>query len=189
MPEHAIEFRVSRLRYDRHELHGELTVCCGLAGARVFDDATLSASTINFISAQTRQTHGKRLAERARTAGKVDWIGLLEELAVRVLAAERAGQPAVILSRLRAADVEPVLTLDGYPVYPRQHAIDFGDGGTGKSLFALWRAGQLEAEGERVRCSIGKWPRETHRQRLECLFGRGPHAVDSVCPLRAAARA
>jgi hypothetical protein len=35
VPEHQIEFRVSRLRFDRHELHGELTVTCGLAGARV----------------------------------------------------------------------------------------------------------------------------------------------------------
>jgi len=172
VPEYNIEFRVARLRYERYELHGELTVCCGLAGARVFDDATLSASTINFSSAQTRQTHGKRLAERARTAGSVDWIGLLEELAVRVLAAERAGQPAVVLSRLRAADVEPVITLDGYPVYPRQHAIDFGDGGTGKSLFALWRAGQLEAEGERVALFDWEMDAQTHRHRLELLFGR-----------------
>ena len=170
--EHAIEFRVSRLRYDRHELHGELTVCCGLAGARVFDDATLSASTINFSSAQTRQTHGKRLAERARTAGTVDWVGMLEELAVRVLAAERAGQPAVILNRLRAAEIEPVLTLDGYPVFPRQQQIDFGDGGTGKSLFALWRAGQLEAEGERVALFDWEMDAQTHRGRLEKLFGK-----------------
>lgn len=172
VPEYEIEFRIARLRYDRHELHGELTVCCGLAGARVFDDATLSASTINFSSAQTRQMHGRRLADRARTAGAVDWTGLLEELSVRVLAAERAGQPAVILSRLSAADVEPVVMLDGYPIYPRQHAIDFGDGGTGKSLLALWRAGRLEAEGERVALFDWEMDAQTHRQRLEQLFGR-----------------
>lgn len=172
VPEYQIEFRVTRLRFDRHELHGELTVCCGLSGARVFDDATLSTSTMNFSSAQTRTVHGKRLAERARTAGKVDWTGLLEELSVRVLAAERAGQPAILLNRLPAAAVEPVLTLDGYRLYPRQQAIDFGDGGSGKSLFALWRGGRLEAQGERVALFDWEMDAQTHRQRLEQLFGR-----------------
>lgn len=172
VPEFSTEFRVSRLRYERHELHGELTVSCGLAGARVFDDATLSASTVNFSSAISRTTHAKRLSERARTNGTVDWIGLLEEVSVRVLAAERAGQPAVVLSSLPAAAAERVVTIDGYPFYTRHHQIDFGDGGTGKSLFALWRGGKLEAEGERV--ALFDWELDacTHRQRLEQLFGR-----------------
>jgi hypothetical protein len=172
VPEFNIEFHVGRLRYERHELHGELMVCCGLAGARVFDDATLSASTMNFSSAQTRSNHGKRLAERARTGGKVDWTGLLEELSVRVLAAERAGQPAVILSQVPAGTAEPVITIDGYPIYTRHHQIDFGDGGSAKSLYALWRGGKLEAAGERV--GLFDWELDvlTHRHRLEQLFGR-----------------
>lgn len=168
-----IEARVTRLRYERHELHGELTVCCGLAGARVFDDATLSASTMNFSSGQARQLHGKRLIERARTGTKVDWIGFLEELSVKLLAAERAGQPAVILSQVPRGTVEPVVWIDGYPIYTRHHQIDFGDGGSAKSLYALWRAGKLEAEGERV--GLFDWELDvvTHRQRLELLFGVG----------------
>ncbi len=82
VPEYDTEFRVSRLRYERFEIHAELTVTCGLSSARTFGDACISASTINLSSAQTRQHHGKRLAERARTGAKVDWIGLLEELSV-----------------------------------------------------------------------------------------------------------
>ena len=171
VPEHRIEFRVSRLRYERCELHGELEVRCGLAGARVFQDTTISASTMNFSSAQTRQNHGKRLAERARTGSKIDWIGLLEELAVKVLTAERAGQPAVILSRVPAGLPEPVITIDGYPIFTRHHQIDFGDGGTAKSLFALWRGGQLEAQGERVALFDWEMDVQTHRHRLEQLFG------------------
>ena len=76
VPEACIEFRVSRLRYERHELLGELTVCCGLAGAQVFEDATLVARTMNFSTGQ-KQAHGKYLAERARTGNKVDWTGLV----------------------------------------------------------------------------------------------------------------
>jgi len=171
VPECNIEARVTRLRYERHELHGELTVCCGLAGARVFDESTLSASTMNFSSAQARQMHGKRLADRAGTGTKVDWIGFLEELSVRLLAAERAGQPAVILSQVPRGIPEPVLMIDGYPIYVRHHQIDFGNGGSAKSLYALWRAGQLEAQGERV--GLFDWELDvvTHRQRLEQLFG------------------
>jgi|SRR5262245_16822696 len=172
VPEYQIEFRVARLRHERYELHGELTVFCGLAGARVFDDATLSASTMNFSSAQARQTHGKRLAERARTTGKIDWVGLLEELSVRVMAAERAGTPAVILSHVEPGTAEPVLTIDGYPIHTRHQQIDFGDGGTAKSLFALYRAGHLEAQGERVGLFDWELDMVTHRQRLEALFGR-----------------
>lgn len=172
VPDFQIEFRVARLRHERDELHGELTVFCGLAGARVFDDATLSASTMNFSSAHARQTHGKRLAERARTANKIDWIGLLEELAVRVLTAERAGTPAVILSQVDPGTAEPIITIDGYPIYTRHHQIDFGDGGTAKSLLALYRAGLLEERGERVGLFDWELDMVTHRQRLEQLFGR-----------------
>jgi hypothetical protein len=168
-----IEARVTRLRYERHELHGELTVCCGLAGARVFDDATLSACTMNFSSGQARQLHGKRLIERARTGATIDWIGFLEELSVRLLAAERAGQPAVILSQVPRGTAEPVVWIDGYPIYIRHHQIDFGDGGSAKSLYALWRAGKLEAEGERVGLFDWELDVATHRQRLEQLFGAG----------------
>ena len=91
---------------------------------------------------------------------------------MRVLAAERAGQPAVILSHVPAGTPEPVITIDGYPIYTRHQQIDFGDGGTAKSLYALWRAGKLEAEGERV--ALFDWELDvlTHRQRLEQLFGR-----------------
>ena len=172
VPEHSIEFRVARLRYERHELHGELTVSCGLAGARSFDDACISSSTMNLSSAMTRQSHGKRLADRARTAGKVDWIGLLEELCMRVLSAERAGQPAVILSQVAPATSESIVTIDGYPIYTKHHAIDFGDGGTAKSLYALYRGGKLEAQGERVALFDWELDAVTHRGRLEKMFGR-----------------
>ena len=38
VPEFGIECRVSRLRLERYEVHGELTVTCGLGG-QGFDDA------------------------------------------------------------------------------------------------------------------------------------------------------
>jgi hypothetical protein len=171
VPEHAIEFRVSRLRFDRHELHGELTVTCGLAGARVFDEACLSSASMNFSSASARATRGKQLAERARTGTKVDWIGLLEELCSLILNAERRGQPAVVLSRVETSADERIANVDGLPLYPEHQTILFGDGGGGKSLLALYVGGKLEAFGERVLFVDTELTASTQRRRLGQLFG------------------
>jgi hypothetical protein len=66
-------------------------VTCGLAGARVFAEECIGSSTMNFSSGPARIGHAKALAERARTGGKVDWIGLVEELSTLVLRSFRAG--------------------------------------------------------------------------------------------------
>ena len=41
-PDTGIEFTVDRLRRERHELHCELSVACGIVGAKVIDEAILS---------------------------------------------------------------------------------------------------------------------------------------------------
>ena len=91
---------------------------------------------------------------------------------MRVLSAERAGHPAVILSHVPPATSESIVTIDGYPIYTKHHAIDFGDGGTAKSLYALYRGGKLEAQGERVALFDWELDAVTHRGRLEKMFGR-----------------
>jgi hypothetical protein len=47
----------------------------------------------------------------------------------------------VILSQVPPATSESILTIDGYPIYTQHHAIDFGDGGTAKSLYGSTAAG------------------------------------------------
>ena len=81
-PDHGIEFDVDRLRRDRHELHGELAVSCGIIGARAID-GVLSIGSFNISSPRMRQERAKLLAERARTNGKIDWLGMLEEVCQR----------------------------------------------------------------------------------------------------------
>lgn len=171
VPDYQIEFHVGRLRFDRHELHGELTVTCGLAGARVFDDACLSSSAMNFSSGPARTTRAKALAERARTGNKVDWVGLVEEVCTLTLKAERQGKPAIVLSQVRADTPERVIRIDEIPIYPDHAQILFGDGGTGKSLLALQWAGRLEAEGERVLYLDWELTDATHHRRLKRLYG------------------
>jgi hypothetical protein len=171
--ERGVEFDADRLRRDRGELVGELVVACGLAGARVVDDGVLSVGSFNFSSPRTRHEHAKRLNERARTNGKFDWHGALEELCQRVITAERIGTAAILLRNLPrpAADVDH--DVDGFRI-PRAHpTILFGDGGTNKSLLALYVGGRLSERGLRVAMVDWELDAAQHRLRLEALFGAG----------------
>jgi Mrp family chromosome partitioning ATPase len=80
----------------------------------------------------------------------VDWLGLVEELCERVLAAEKAGLPAIHLRELSRPDPGDVLEVDGIPLLARHPVIMFGDGGDAKSLTALYLAGRLAERGNRV---------------------------------------
>ena len=71
--EHGLEFRVDRLRRDRHELVGELSVSTGILSARTTDNGILCAGSFNFSYPRSRDEWAKRLAERARTGGKIDF--------------------------------------------------------------------------------------------------------------------
>src|SRR5262245_1819729 len=61
----GIEFDVDRLRRERHELFCELSVACGIVGARAID-GVLSVGTFNLSSPSAAQQRAKLLAERAR---------------------------------------------------------------------------------------------------------------------------
>jgi hypothetical protein len=168
---HEIEFDVDRLRRDRGELIGELTVSCALAGARVIDDGVLSVGTFNFSSPRTRQEHAKRLSERARTNGQVDWHKLLEEVAQRVIKAERIGSPAVNLRDIPRPQADVEHDVEGFR-FPQHHpTILFGDGGACKSLLALYVAGTLAQRELNVAFFDWELDAAQHRLRLEALFG------------------
>src|SRR5207247_10412764 len=93
----GVEFRVEYLRRERFELHGELLVRCDLPGARtVGNNNTLSCGSLNFSSTRARAERARLLADLSK-APDLDWPRLLEEFAQLALAAEREGQPAVLL--------------------------------------------------------------------------------------------
>ena len=82
---------VDRLRRERHELIGELSVGCDLAGARTID-GVIHLADFNLSSATARTQRAKILADRS-DAPDLDWASFLEELCQRTIAAERAGTP------------------------------------------------------------------------------------------------
>ncbi len=175
VPEAAVTLDVDRLRRESGALVGELVVRCTLPGALTFD-GILSAGDVNLSSVRARQERGKYLTARARV-DDLDFTGLLEELAQRVIAAEREGAPLVMLRDIPRPSPDETRVVDGLPLLARHPMIVFGDGGAAKSYLALYLAGRLEQMG--TRCVIYDWELsgEDHRDRLERLFGSEMPAV------------
>jgi hypothetical protein len=104
---------------------------------------------------------------------EIDWTGYLEEFCQRVLAAERAGEPAVNLRELPRPEPDDDILVEGLR-FPRRHpTIIFGDGGAAKSYLALYLAGRLAEQGFTVALFDWELAGEDHRDRLERLFGIG----------------
>jgi hypothetical protein len=170
VPDLGVTLEIDRLRRDHNELIGEFTASCELPGARTVNGA-LSVGDLNLSSVRARSDRAKVLDARANVKG-LDWTGLLEEFAQRVVRAERTGQPAVDLRNVPRPNLnESTIEADGF-VVPKDHpTILFGDGGTCKSMFALRFAGRLSEKQVTVAYFDWELAAEDHRDRLERLFG------------------
>lgn len=166
---YGIQLDVDRLRRDRHELIGELSVRCDLAGARTID-GYLSIADWNLSSATARTQRAKLLAERSEAAD-LDWHSYLEELAQRALRAERAGIASRELSTFEAPVGDEDFSVNGWPLLQHHPVIAFGDGGAAKSYLALYAAGWLATNGQNVLYADWELSGADHRGRLERLFG------------------
>src|SRR5262249_44047573 len=148
VPEACVTLDIDRLRRESGALVGELIVKSTLPGIPTHD-GVLSAGDLNLSSVRARQDRGKYLTSRARVE-EIDFVGLLEEFAQRVIATERAGTPAVLLRDLPRPSPDEALVVDGLPLLRRHPLILFGDGGSAKSLLALHVAGRLDQIGIRT---------------------------------------
>ena len=166
---------LDRLRRESGALVGELVVRCTFPGALAYD-GILSAGDVNLSSVRARQDRGKYLKERAR-CDEIDFTGLLEELSLRVIAAEREGEPLVLLRDLPRPSPDETRIIDGLPLLARHPVVMFGDGGAAKSYLALYLAGRLEQMGARVALYDWELSGEDHRDRLQRLFGAVMPAV------------
>jgi hypothetical protein len=163
------ELRIERLRRERSELVGELTVESNLPGTRS-TNGVLHVADLNVSSARARTERARILAERANTTD-VDWTGLLEELCQSVIAAERAGQPAMLLRDLARPTPGEDVDVDGIRLLRRLPVFLFGDGGDAKSYIGLYLASRLAELGLRVLFADWEFAGEDHRERLERLCG------------------
>lgn len=140
VPELATELAVDRLARRSGEVHGELTVSCGLPGTRS-TDGHLHQARFNLSSTTARGTLAKVLVARSG-ASDVDWQDLLEDFCRRVLMAERQGEPVEYVGD-RPQRIAPAWRLD--PILPHDKpTILYGEGGTGKSTLATAIAVSVE---------------------------------------------
>jgi len=174
-PDHGVEFTADRLRRERHELIGELSVACGIVGARAID-GVLSVGTFNLSSPAAASQRAKLLAERARAPG-IPWGDMLEEVRQRVLAEDRKGAPSVNLRTVSLpASADAEVDFCGITLPSDHFSVLFGDGGTGKSFLALRLLSELAAGGLSVGLFDWELSETTHRLRLEAI--NGPNMPD-----------
>lgn len=169
IPNIGIAFEADRLRREKHELHGELTVRCSLPGARTVNGCLVTGD-FNFSSVTARQTRAKLLQQRAGSNGQIDWYAHLEEFCQGVFEREREGDPAEDIWEIQAPPKEDDFAVDGL-AFPRSHpSILFGDGGSAKSYIALYIAGRLALQGVPVALFDWELSGGEHRDRFESLF-------------------
>jgi hypothetical protein len=181
VPGLGIRFEADRLRRERGELIGELTVRCNLPGALQANGA-LSVGDLNFSSVQARSTRAKLLTSRVKTQDDVDWHGLVEEFAQKCIQSERDGEPAQDIWSIAPPEKVDDFSIDGIAL-PRKHpAILFGDGGSAKSYTALYIAGKLALQGVPVALFDWELSGDEHRERFEMMFaGQRPPLTYCRC--------
>jgi hypothetical protein len=167
----GIEFHASRLRYDRHELHGELSVAGEIPGVRIVGDRCFSIASMNFSSSPARKSKAGALAAMSPAMKNLPLVAMLEEFCQLVLLDERAGQPSLLLRAQDPPPLDRIIVCDGLPILRNHQTIIFGDGGTAKSLLALRISGYLQGAGQRVLYCDWELDQHEHRARLGQLYG------------------
>jgi len=180
IPDISVELTVTRVRARFEEVTGLLTVRARFAGAKSINDGIISSADFNLSSLRARTERAKHLHERAR-ADEIDWLGLLEEICLRVLEHEERGQPEVPLETIQSdQENSDEITAFGLPLLRKHPTIWFGDGAAGKSLLALCAAIDLAQSGFRVLYCDWEFDGESHANRLRRIVGPVPSLKDAL---------
>lgn len=171
VPALDLVFDLDRLRRDRGDLKGHLTVRTSMAGARTIEGGILLSSGLYLSNADAKHRMAVMLSDRA-AAKDIDFAGLLEELSVRVEAADRSGAPAVRMSTVALVPIAQEL-FDVYGLHlPKRHpTMLYGLGDSFKSYILAMILGELELGGERTLLIDYEMSAEDHRRRLAQLYG------------------
>jgi hypothetical protein len=176
----GIQFDCTRVRNRYDETYGLLTVRADFRGAKVISDHIISSADFNLSSMKSRQERARHLHERA-CADSIDWLGLLEDLCLRVLHHEERGQPEIPLEDVPSdIDVSAEIEAGTLPLLRSHPTIWFGDGAAGKSMLALFAGIDLAQSGYRVLYCDWELDGESHSQRLKRFVGPVPGLRDSL---------
>jgi hypothetical protein len=170
VPDLGIEFHATHCRRAFGALVADVTVRTSLAGAKTID-GLLASECMDLSRRGDRSRLSAFLAQRSG-AKDLDWVGLVELLCVSVLEADRVGDPIVWLSDVepKAADLD--WQIDGLPPLSRSlPMLWFADGGSAKSLLALYAMGELAKRGVRSLYLDWELTQDEHKARLRELYG------------------
>lgn len=176
----GIIFEVDRLRRQDNNLTGELrvTINGNFPDAKSIEGGVLVWGDTNFSAVRTRQERANLLAKRSG-AEDVDWYGLVEELAIRLVKAERQGEPAVALSDVKLPPKTQVetWTIEGFPILADDPMVLYGDPASGKSYLAIWLCTELARRDFPVLYVDWEGSRDEQRRRFEQLCTPMPKTV------------
>lgn len=174
-------FDVKRIRTKFDEIWGLLTVRTRLPGARVVADNILSSGDFSFSNVRARGERAKELQIRS-CENEIDWRGLIEELCLNVLAHEERGEPECLLSEVVMPEKEwnPEVWAGGMPILRKHPVIWFGDGGTAKSLLAMYAAIDLAQSGYKVLYLDWELDEGEHRHRMDQLLDGQARNLDTL---------
>ncbi len=170
----GIGFTVQRIHRKSQETWAELAVTVnGNFLKAKHTRGILTKGNFNFSSTQARSTLGKALKERSGV--DLDWEGLLTDLAIHVLEAERQGAPAVVLAdQVNEPEDRQSWDVCDLPILRSLPMVLFGDGGSMKSYIAMFVAGTLAEQGINVGYFDWEYAMKPHRARLGRLFAPMP---------------
>jgi KaiC/GvpD/RAD55 family RecA-like ATPase len=164
-----------RLQSSHRRMVGELCVTSSSPAGGVVDNV-LSIEELNLSSHRSRHTFARHLQSLSPQLA-VPWTRVLEVLFQRVRKVSKRRRNPVLLGDLPDLPDDPCWELCGLSVPKSKAAVIFGDGGSGKSLFALRLAGQLAQAGSNVLYLDWEDDGQEHKSRLRALFGAHVPAV------------
>jgi len=127
-PDYNVGMQFSRL----HDSHGAVTADLEVRSMVPGIESNLHYSRLTLTSAPAQEKIAKRLDEQMNT---INWNIAMNQACMIVMQLHRKGEPAKPLTTDQAIRPPKYLV---WPVLPENHpSIIFGDGGTGKSRFAL----------------------------------------------------
>jgi hypothetical protein len=130
--EHHILIRADRIHEDSHyNLTAEILVKSTMAGVA----AHIHQARLNFVSSTTRRSLIKELETRMPD---LPWQTMIEDFVVEVLATHRKGEPTIQIAEHEQSEA---LRHRLYPLLlEKQATVYYGQGESGKSMFALFQA-------------------------------------------------
>ncbi len=173
----GVSFTLTRVRAQRDEIFGLLTVRADFRGAATIADNILSSADFNISNLRARTERAKHLHERAK-APEIDWLLLLEEMCLRTLHAEEDSGSEILLTDIPLApdDRGAAFSISGLPLVKGQPTIWFGDGGCGKSYLSLYAALAMAQEyDEHVLYCDWECTGDDHRRRTDRILGQTAH--------------